>query len=87
LEFIPWDDLRVTEAALPNGKRLWRPKKHVAYDHHLRTEEEVFKYCVEADLFFPGYSEEDAIVFESSPLRGSKLIIEMEDFWEKWVRM
>lgn len=55
----------------PGDELLWRPKRWILLDHHLFTEEEVFKYYVENHFVFPRYERGDdghLIVFVASEL-------------------
>ena len=64
---------------------LWKPEKSVAHEHHLYSEEEVFKFCVEEEFYFPNHTKDGSVVFMPSLLKDSKLLDDMEKFWEKWV--
>jgi hypothetical protein len=64
---------------------FWNPEKAVTHEHHLHTEEEVFKFCLENKFYFPNHLEGNEIVFVGSLLKDSKLLENMQDFWEKWV--
>jgi hypothetical protein len=82
LEFIPWEDMEVRSDNL-----LWKTATPIMHDHHLYTEEEVFKFCIDMDFYFPGHFDNESIVFVPSPLKSSKVFDEMDRFWEKWVCM
>ena len=68
------------------SKLLWKPPKQLLLDHHLFTEEEVFKYCVETDFVFPGHKNEDSIVFVASELNKSSILHELDKLESLWVR-
>jgi hypothetical protein len=74
----------------PGDELLWRPKRRLLLDHHLFTEEEVFKYCVENDFVFPGYEKDDgghSIVFVASELgKPTKILSELHMLEYLWVR-
>jgi hypothetical protein len=69
-----------------NPVTSWRPSKACTWDHHLFTEEEVLKFCVETRFEFPGYRGEDGIVFEATELDESELRKARRDLHVAWVR-
>lgn len=85
LEFIPWKDLRQRHQDQSDHSLLWRSEKSVQHDHHFHSEEEVFKFCIENDFYFPGHLSEGVLVFEPRALKSSRLLTEMKQFWEAWV--
>ncbi len=84
---IPWEKLRTPDLSSPPKKMLWSPNRAIRHEHHLHTEEEVFKFCIENEFYFPSYLESNFIVFVPSLLKESKLLEEMRDFfWRNgWV--
>ena len=70
----------------PGSELLWRSPKQLLLDHHLFTEEEVFKYCVEMDFVFPRHKKEDSIVFVASELNKSSILHELDKLQSLWVR-
>ncbi|KAF5618387.1 fibroblast growth factor receptor [Fusarium sp. NRRL 52700] len=85
LEFIPMSEL-ITDGDLAQSPvTSWRPSKVCPWDHHLFTEEEVLKFCVEAKFEFPGYRGENGIVFEATELSESELCKTRQDLYVAWV--
>ena len=65
---------------------LWKPPSSNFFDcHHLFTEDEVYQYCVEKNWHFPGHFYRDLVVFALSPLKASRFVDDLENFWDTWV--
>ncbi|KAF5724191.1 Cdc15p [Fusarium mundagurra] len=85
LEFIPMSELITDGDLAQNPVTSWRPSKACPWDHHLFTEEEVLKFCVEAKFEFPGYRGENGIVFEATELGEGELCKARQDLHVVWV--
>ncbi|CZR47360.1 uncharacterized protein FPRO_08734 [Fusarium proliferatum ET1] len=84
LEFIPMSELIIDGDLAQNPVTSWRPSKACSWDHHLFTEEEVLKFCCEANFEFPGYRGKNGIVFEATELSESDLCKTREDLYVAW---
>lgn len=91
LEMIPMEDLEIVS---PQSGKLkldtaryacWRKENMCRFDHHLFTEEEVFRYCVTANWTFPDHLQDERVLFRLTPLGQSDLLHDLTSFWEKWV--
>ena len=67
------------------SKLFWKPSKSLLLDHHLFTEEEVFKFCIENEFTFPGYREGESIVFIANELEKSQLMRQLSKLQTHWV--
>lgn len=65
---------------------VWRPERCLKFDHHLHTEEEVYRFCVNNELYFQEYRREDGVIFRQTPLKTSAVWGELHNYWMKWVR-
>ncbi|KAK0756696.1 hypothetical protein N5P37_010852 [Trichoderma harzianum] len=63
---------------------VWHPERRVKFDHHLHTEEEVYRFCVNNELYFQEYLHEDGIIFQQTPLKTSAIWGELHNYWMKW---
>jgi len=54
-------------------------------DHHIFTEEEVFRYCVLHDFTFPGHLLEGSVCFQMTKLKDRAFVELIYWFWEMWV--
>jgi hypothetical protein len=86
LEYIPLHQMTYSGGICDGSELLWRPLQQVAFDHHIFTEEEVFKYCVENDFMFPQHKKDDAIVFVAHELCTSSIREDLENLQNQWVR-
>jgi hypothetical protein len=65
---------------------LWKPPSSNFFDcRHLFMEGEVYQYCVEKEWHFPGQFYGDRVVFALSPLKASRFVDDLENFWDTWV--
>jgi hypothetical protein len=85
LEFIPMTDLKTDGDLAQNPVVSWQPTKACPWDHHLFTEEESLKFCVEAQFEFPGHRGEDGIIFEAKELSESEFCKARQDLQVAWV--
>jgi hypothetical protein len=88
IEYIPFSELRDIKDSdkAEDNCVLWCPEKPVpTMEHHLVTEEVVFRYCVLNEFHFPGHLEGDKIAFVMTPLMGTDFVRELQLFWQKWV--
>ncbi|KAL7909982.1 hypothetical protein GGI35DRAFT_478861 [Trichoderma velutinum] len=84
LEYIPWTNLS-PDVRDPGSQRLvWRPEFRATFDHHLHTEEEVYRFCINKELYFQEYLRKDAIIFQQTPLKTSAMWGELHNYWMKW---
>lgn len=63
----------------------WHPSKATKFDHHLRTDEETYRFCVDLDIYWPNHLDNGHVLFALLPLRDSKFISELGYFWKDWV--
>ncbi|KAL3595536.1 hypothetical protein FPOAC2_09877 [Fusarium poae] len=84
LEFIPMTDLKTDGDLAQNPVVSWQPTKACPWDHHLFTEEESLKFCVEAQFEFPGHRGEDGIIFEAKELSESEFCKARQDLQVAW---
>ncbi|WAO86229.1 Protein kinase domain-containing protein [Fusarium falciforme] len=84
LEYIPISELRLEGDLAQNPVASWLPRKSCPLDHHLFTEEEVFKYCIEARFEFPGYRDQNGIIFEATELDKNQLCKSRKDLSILW---
>lgn len=70
----------------PGCELLWHPPARLLLDHHLFTEEEVFKHCVETGFVFPEYECNGSIVFVASKFSQSPIKEPNADLQYLWVR-
>lgn len=85
LEFIPLDELAIDGSISAGAEVVWRPAVQWSLDHHLFTEEEVFKYCVEANYTFPQYCSATSVVFIAQDLETSPILQELDKLESLWV--
>lgn len=85
LEFIPWTNMSRDGKDPTSNQMMWRPGRRSKFDHHLHTEEEVYRFCVNHELMFPGFMQDDAIVFLCTQLKHSTMWNELHEYWKKWV--
>ncbi|KAF4450160.1 serine/threonine protein kinase [Fusarium austroafricanum] len=84
LEYIPLSELTTDGDLSEDPIASWKPNKACPLDHHLYTEEEVLKYCIEAKFEFPGYRGENGIIFEATSLDESELCKARQDLEVIW---
>ncbi|KAL6821136.1 kinase-like domain-containing protein [Trichoderma sp. SZMC 28015] len=84
LEFIPWSSLSLDMRDPGSQMLVWRPERRAKFDHHLHTEEEVYRFCVSNELYFQEYLHEDGIIFQQTPLKTSDIWGELHNYWMKW---
>ncbi|KAF4335300.1 fibroblast growth factor receptor [Fusarium beomiforme] len=84
LEYIPFSHLSTEDDLAQNPVASWKPNKACPLDHHLFTEEEVLKYCVEAKFEFPGHRGDNGIIFEATKLDESELCKVRQDLEVMW---
>jgi len=88
IEYIPFSELRDIKDSdnAEDNCVLWCPEMQVpSMEHHLVTEEVVFRYCVLNDFHFPGHLEGDKIAFVMTPLMETDFVRELQLFWPKLV--
>ena len=85
LEFIPLDELAIDGSISVGAEVVWKPVVQWSLDHHLFTEEEVFKYCVEANYTFPQHYSAGSVVFIANRLETSPILRQLEKLESLWV--
>ena len=92
LEFIPFADLKILPAdALPSSASdgatyaLWRSEHRLHLDHHLYTEEEVYRYLVESSWTFPDHFHRGRVLFRLTLLADTSFLDDLPTYWDKWV--
>ncbi|KAF4471494.1 Cdc15p [Fusarium albosuccineum] len=84
LEYIPVSELRKEGELAHHPVVSWLPSKACPLDHHLFTEEEVFKYCVEAEFEFPGFRGPNGVIFVATELDNTQLCQRRENIPLLW---
>ena len=88
LEYIPCEELDFIESSREEKLALWHPAKPtMAFDYHLFTDEEVYRYCVTSDFAFPGLFQDGHLAFTLTEIDATDFVEDMQQYWEKWVRM
>jgi hypothetical protein len=87
LEFIPLDELANGESISVGAEMVWEPAVRWSLDHHLFTEEEVYRYCVEANYTFPQHFSSDSVVFVANPLEESPILQQLDKLETLWVNI
>jgi len=69
----------------PGCELLWHPPARLLLDHHLFTEEEVLRHCVETGFVFPEYECKGSIVFVASEFSQSPISQQTVHLQYLWV--
>ena len=90
LEFIPWNELHPVDESyqILSGSYLkvsWRPERKAKFEYLLYTEEDVYRYCVMNDFYFPDFLVECNLVFIVRDWQESDLVSNIDDYIQKWV--
>lgn len=65
---------------------LWKPPfPGFVWNHHLRTEDEVFAYSIREGWQLPDHSINGSVIFVATPIEKTKVVEELGKFWDKWV--
>ena len=87
LEYIPWEELKFIGSKNYDKIALWHPSKAIpAFDYHLFTDEEVYRYRVINDFAFAGLFQDGHLAFTITDIDATDFVEDMQEYWEKWVR-
>ncbi|KAM3435356.1 hypothetical protein MY4824_004937 [Beauveria thailandica] len=84
LEFIPLDELANGGSISVGAEMVWEPAVRWSLDHHLFTEEEVYRYCVEANYTFPQHFSSESVVFIANHLEDSPILQQLDQLETLW---
>lgn len=64
---------------------LWRQRARGAFEYVFHTEEDVYRYCVANDFYFPGFLVENTPLFIIRDWQDCDFTTDLESYMWKWV--